>query len=95
MPSVFRLLHAKGMAVTTHCVKCWREFFAHLRDGSKKFEYRVNDRNYQAGDTIVLKESDKRTGLESGDRLTFRIAYVLLVPHPDGIQRAILSLESI
>lgn len=39
-----------------HEVKCWAEFFDGLRDGSKTFEVRRNDRDYQPGDTLHVRE---------------------------------------
>lgn len=40
----------------THDLKCWPEFFRPLCQGIKTFEVRLNDRNYQVGDTLQLWE---------------------------------------
>jgi hypothetical protein len=39
-----------------HTLKCWPSFFADVADGSKTFEVRRNDRNFQVGDTLRLLE---------------------------------------
>jgi hypothetical protein len=41
-----------------HDLKVWPDYFARLLDGSKTFEIRKNDRGYQAGDTLRLREYD-------------------------------------
>lgn len=40
----------------THELKTWPEFFEQTRNGRKKFELRRNDRAYQVGDQLLLKE---------------------------------------
>ena len=39
-----------------HELKCWPEFFNAIIEGRKTFEIRKNDRDYQPGDCLVLKE---------------------------------------
>lgn len=39
-----------------HDLKSWPEFFEPCMDGSKNFEIRLNDRDYQAGDIVILRE---------------------------------------
>lgn len=41
-----------------HHVKCWPRYFAQLWTGHKLAEVRVNDRDYQQGDYLVLREYD-------------------------------------
>lgn len=40
----------------THELKCWPEHFAAVRRREKLFEVRFNDRDYRAGDTLILRE---------------------------------------
>lgn len=40
----------------THNLKCDPEFFPAVVDGSKPFEIRENDRDYDVGDLLVLNE---------------------------------------
>lgn len=39
-----------------HELKCWPEYFRPLAHGSKRFEFRKNDRGYKAGDRLKLLE---------------------------------------
>lgn len=50
----------------THELKVLPEYFEAIVDGRKTFEIRYNDRNYQVGDRLLLKEWDgeKYTGNE-------------------------------
>lgn len=40
----------------THELKTWPEFFNETRGGRKRFELRRNDRDFQVGDELLLKE---------------------------------------
>ena len=39
-----------------HSVKCYPEFFSSLKDGTKTFEVRKNDRPYAVGDFLAVNE---------------------------------------
>jgi Domain of unknown function (DUF3850) len=60
-----------------HEVKSWPEFFTAVRSGLKTFELRKNDRNYQPGDILVLKEWEPNTAQFTGRECRRRIAYVM------------------
>ncbi|WP_391574523.1 ASCH/PUA domain-containing protein [Cohnella sp.] len=40
----------------THVLKCWTQYYQAVKSGAKPFEIRLNDRDYQVGDTLILKE---------------------------------------
>lgn len=42
--------------ITQHELKTWPEFFEAMHNASKTFELRYNDRNYQSGDMLYLRE---------------------------------------
>lgn len=87
-----------------HELKTWPQYFCRVADGSKTFEVRENDRGFQPGDTVVLKEWDaeivdrsdhdiggghwKEPKGYSGKKLTFKVGYVL----PIDEKRVVFSL---
>ena len=85
---------------TVHELKCWPIPFAAMRDGTKRFEYRKDDRNYEVGDILWNREweppahvSDQHrhgyTGREDRYRVTYKLAGRFGVP--DGF--CVLSIE--
>lgn len=43
-----------------HSLKIWPQYFYRVVDGSKTFEVRDNDRGFQPGDIVELKEYDPK-----------------------------------
>ena len=43
-----------------HDLKIWPQYYCHVKNGNKTFEVRKNDRGFQPGDTVVLREYDTR-----------------------------------
>jgi hypothetical protein len=60
-----------------HTLKTWPEYFQAIKAGKKKFELRKNDRNFQEGDMLVLKEYEPETNQYSGDALMLTAGYIL------------------
>lgn len=58
-----------------HELKLRREFFDYVRFGMKKFEIRKDDRGFNVGDTLVLKEIDEAGG-ETGRYLVRQVDYI-------------------
>jgi len=85
-----------------HELKIWPQFYEAVKDGSKTFEVRENDRAFQRGETVVLKEWDPTEvdynnypmGGDWGPQgythreLEFKIGYVL----PIDDKRVVFSL---
>ena len=42
--------------MTTHRLKTWPEVYDDMLDKDKDFEVRVNNRDYQVGDHLILAE---------------------------------------
>lgn len=61
----------------THELKTWTEYFEALISGKKTFEVRKNDRNFQEGDLLILKDWNKLTDKYSGRQTAFTISYIL------------------
>lgn len=57
-----------------HILKVLPEFFTPLAKGVKNFEVRLNDRNYQVGDELLLREFQ---GDYTGSIILRRIQYIL------------------
>ena len=55
----------------THTLKIFPEFYQAVIDEIKPFEIRNNDRNFQNGDNIILKECEK--GKYTGRECVIRI----------------------
>jgi|WetSurMetagenome_2_1015567.scaffolds.fasta_scaffold11134_8 hypothetical protein len=71
--------------MSVHILKTWPEFFNDAILGIKSFELRKNDRDYQVGDELSLREfipeipstSDRSRGYFTGHVCRFRVIYVL------------------
>jgi hypothetical protein len=72
--------------MTTHELKSWPDYFEPLAAGIKTFELRRNDRNFQVGDILVLREYDDRKRVYTGRECRKRITYML-----DGIGQGLIE----
>lgn len=59
-----------------HELKILPEHFYYVRERLKKAELRKNDRNFQVGDHLLLKEWDQDKGF-SGEMHCVRISHIL------------------
>jgi len=85
-------------APTLHNLKTWPEYFQPVLDGTKRFEIRINDRNYKAGDTLNLQEYEPSKGEYTGRELDATVTYVLQWCQPNGMlgkNVAVLSIDSV
>lgn len=63
-----------------HILKTWPNAFDAVRDGSKRFEWRRDDRGYEVGDVLVLKRWDPVTRYATGPdypELRVKVTYIL------------------
>lgn len=67
----------------THEIKIMPLYYKAVSEGRKKFELRLDDRNYQTGDKVRLMEWD---GEFTGRYETIEIAYVLRNVKQYGLQ---------
>jgi len=63
--------------MATHQLKVWSEYMDDLLNGSKTFELRFNDRNFQVGDFLSLMEYDKENQKYLSRELCVKITYIL------------------
>jgi hypothetical protein len=61
----------------THELKIWPGCFAAVKAGSKPFDVRENDRNFQVGDVLLLREYEPESEQYTGKTLTRWVSYVL------------------
>ena len=60
-----------------HELKTWIEYFDKVADGIKTFEIRKNDRNFQVGDILLLKEYCNKTEAYTGAFVEVEVTYIL------------------
>lgn len=63
-----------------HELKTLPEYFQAVWDGSKTFEVRKNDRDFQVGDMLVLLEWDPIKDEWTGSGVCKRVTYILNAP---------------
>lgn len=61
----------------THELKCWPEYFEPVYSGKKRFELRFNDRDYKAGDYLLLREWRPVEEAYTGRELKVIVTYVM------------------
>lgn len=80
--------------MTKHQLKTWPEYFAATKQGTKRFEYRKNDRHFCAGDILVLQEWNPHTKEYSGEELRMRIRSIFFRLPDMPINYCIMDVES-
>jgi hypothetical protein len=60
-----------------HELKTWPEYFIPVLKGVKTFESRNDDRHFQVGDRLLLREWDPKLNHFTGRKLTCEITYKL------------------
>jgi ASC-1-like (ASCH) protein len=60
-----------------HELKTWNKYYQEVFMGRKTFEVRKNDRNFQKGDTLIIKEWDNTKKEYTGRSLARNVTYVL------------------
>lgn len=61
----------------THELKTWPQFFEAAQSGEKNFEVRLNDRDFQRGDLLLLREWCPRRESFTGREATRKVTYIL------------------
>ena len=60
-----------------HELKILPEYFLEVVNGNKTFEVRKNDRDFQIGDYVTLREYNIETNEYTGRQINVKITYVL------------------
>jgi hypothetical protein len=61
----------------THVLKTWPQYFSRILSHEKTFEVRQNDRDFQAGDFLDLREWCPETKEFTGHTALVTVSYVL------------------
>ena len=79
-----------------HELKVWPEYFQEVWIGNKTFELRKNDRDYQVGNTLILKEWCPKNSEYTGRQYKRGITYILKDAEMFGLQKdyVVLGLGS-
>lgn len=71
-----------------HELKIYPMYYSRVADGSKTFEVRTNDREFQSGDTVTLREFDPEPinattsspkGYTNSKNLNFKIGFIFVL----------------
>lgn len=60
-----------------HDLKCWPEYFNAIVKGVKRFELRLNDRDYAVGDILNLKEWIPTENCYTGSSTRVKVTYMM------------------
>jgi hypothetical protein len=63
-----------------HELKTWVSLFSAVRDGTKTFDVRKNDRDFSVGDELLLREYHHVTHTYTGRKLLVGVTYVYTGP---------------
>lgn len=67
--------------MSVHELKTWPEYFVPITEGRKNFEYRKNDRGFEVGDILLLREYEPDgMGRYTGRFVERHVTFVLLGP---------------
>lgn len=61
----------------THTLKCWPPYFGAIRRKEKNFDVRRDDRGFQKGDAVILREWDPKRVSFTGNDEHRKIKYIL------------------
>jgi len=75
------------MLIKVHELKCWPSAFGPLTTGQKHVELRKDDRLYQVGDILLLREWDPDTEKETGRVRVAKVTH--LIRHGDEFGNAL------
>ena len=77
MHTVFFQTAPAPLITPLHELKVWPACFAAVEDGRKAFDVRLNDRNYQLGDALLLREYEPESEQYSGRTVERWVSYLM------------------
>jgi len=76
-----------------HDLKIWPQFFDAVAEGRKRAEIRKNDRDYQDGDVLNLREFDPHTEQYTGRGVTAVVTHVQRIGELDATLKNVMGLN--
>lgn len=76
-PSLVEALSVATANTSFHTLKCWPQWFEPLLNQSKQFEVRQDDRAYQVGDLLFIREWNPDSQQFTGREVLRRVVYKL------------------
>ena len=73
------------MSTTVHIVKSWPRFFDAISSGVRTHELRRNDRKYQVGDALELREYDPTISRFTGRTCIVEITSITSIAEPCAV----------
>ncbi len=61
----------------THELKIWQPWFTDVVSGRKTFEFRKDDRGFQTGDRLLLREYDPKFETYTGSAINVKVSYIM------------------
>lgn len=76
----------KDFMQTTHDIKIYTQFYNRVFSEQKTFEIRKNDRDYQVGDILLMREYDpeKREYIDHSQPISAEIVYMSNFEQKEG-----------
>lgn len=80
----------------THHLKTWPRFYENVASGAKTFEIRKDDRDFNAGDVLVLQEYEPDAKAYTGRECAVRVTFVTsLRPLHNAVGMSIERIDGI
>jgi hypothetical protein len=76
-----------------HTVKSWPQFFKPILEGSRTHELRKNDRGYEIGDRLELREFMPETQTYSGRRCIVEVTSITSIQEPCAVSENALHRD--
>lgn len=73
----YSAVYNKERKPKTHWLKTWPQYFQAMANGTKRFELRKDDREFEVNDKLRLREWDPDTKEYTGQEVTVSITYIL------------------
>lgn len=84
----------KDRGAVTHELKCWAKFFGAIERGEKKHDLRrSNDRDFQIGDRLRLREFNPESDLYTGRVQYVTVTYITSADMPCALSKQALNPE--